>query len=145
METKTILLIDDNSSDQELTTRALKNSGVQVSVEVARDGEEALVRLLECEPCLLPDLILLDLKLPKINGLEVLERLRADARARTLPVVVLSSSSKSEDLAEAYRLGCNGYLLKGVDYRWFADAAKTTAQYWLVYNVAPAKEETKTG
>jgi two-component system response regulator len=137
MDTKVILLVDDNPSDEELTTRALKNGGVPVSVLVARDGEEALRRLLLGEPGLLPDLVLLDLKLPKVNGLSVLQKLRADPRTQTLPVVVLSSSTKPEDVNAAYRSGCNGYIFKGVDYRHFVESAKITVQYWLVHNVAP--------
>jgi len=137
MDTKVILLVEDNHSDEELTTRALKNSGVPVSVLVARDGEEALAQLLSHDSSVLPDLVLLDLKLPKVSGLEVLERLRAAPRTRTLPVVVLTSSTKHEDVAAAYRLGCNGYITKGVDYRHFVDSAKIAVQYWLVHNVAP--------
>ena len=137
METKVILLVEDNYSDEMLTTRALKNSGVPVSVQVARDGEEALAQLLSCEPAALPDLVLLDLKLPKVSGLDVLGRLRAAPRTRTLPVVVLTSSTKDEDVAAAYRLGCNGYLPKGVDYSHFVHSAKIAVQYWLVHNMAP--------
>jgi two-component system response regulator len=135
--TKVILLVEDNSADEELTTRVLKNSGVPVTVRVARDGEEALTQLFSPQPSALPDLVLLDLKLPKVSGLDVLERLRADPRTRMLPVVVLTSSTKYEDIAAAYRLGCNGYLTKGVDYRQFVNSAKIAVQYWLVHNVAP--------
>src|SRR5438552_7410277 len=113
METKVILLVEDNATDEVLTTRALQKSSVPVSVLVARDGEEALARLLSPEPATLPDLVLLDLKLPKVSGLDVLQRLRAAPRTRTLPVVVLTSSTKDEDVAAAYRSGCNGYLSKG--------------------------------
>ena len=137
MQTKAILLVEDNYTDEVLTTRALKNSGVPVSVLVARDGEEALTRLLPLKPGALPDLVLLDLKIPKVSGLEVLERLRAHPRTSMLPVVVLTSSTKDEDVAAAYRLGCNGYLSKGVDYRQFVAAAKIAVEYWLVHNVAP--------
>lgn len=137
METKVILLVEDNATDEVLTTRALQKSSVPVSVLVARDGEEALARLLSPEPATLPDLVLLDLKLPKVSGLDVLQRLRAAPRTRTLPVVVLTSSTKDEDVAAAYRSGCNGYLSKGIDYSRFVDAAKIAVLYWLVHNVAP--------
>jgi two-component system response regulator len=137
METKVILLVEDNSTDEVLTTRALKNCDIPVTVLVARDGEEALAQLLSHEPNTLPDLVLLDLKLPKVSGLAVLERLRADPRTKTLPVVVLTSSTKEDDVSEAYRLGCNGYLSKGVDYQHFVNCAKIAVHYWLIYNVPP--------
>jgi two-component system response regulator len=137
METKVILLVEDNSSEELLTARALKNSGVPVAVLVARDGEEALAKLLPPEPSPLPDLVLLDLKLPKVSGLEVLQKLRAAPRTKTIPVVVLSSSTKHEDVTAAYHHGCNGYLAKGVDYIHFLDAARIALQYWLVHNIAP--------
>ncbi len=140
MESKVILLIEDNCTDEELTTRALKNSGVPVLVQVARNGEEALALLLSAEPHLLPDLVLLDLKLMKGSGLHVLETLRADPRTQTLPVVILTSSTKHDDVTAAYRAGCNGYLSKGVDYRQFVETAKIAVQYWLVHNVAPGEQ-----
>ncbi|HYL75166.1 MAG TPA: response regulator [Bryobacteraceae bacterium] len=141
MQGKVILLVEDNRTDEELTTRALKNSGVPVSVKVARNGEDALALLLSAEAHTLPDLVLLDLKLMKGSGLHVLETLRAAPRTRTLPVVVLTSSTKHDDVTAAYRAGCNGYISKGVDYRQFVEAAKTAVQYWLVHNVAPGEPE----
>ena len=139
MEHKVILLVEDTPTDEELTARALKNSGVAVSVVVARDGEEALTHLLADEPSKLPDLVMLDLKLPKVDGLEVLEKLRAAPRTKTLPVVVLSTSTKREDVVAAYHRGCNGYLAKGADYLRFVDAARIAVQYWLVHNIAPTQ------
>jgi two-component system, response regulator len=133
---KLVLLVEDNLTDEELTTRALKNSGIPLAIQVARDGEEALAAVAN-QPDRLPDLVLLDLKLPKISGLDVLKRLRTDDRTRALPVVVLSSSTKPEDVATAYRFGCNGYVSKGVDYLEFVQLAKVLAQYWLVHNVVP--------
>jgi two-component system response regulator len=140
MEVKAVLLVEDNSTDEELTVRALKKSGIAMDISVARDGEEALAHLLPNEPRPLPDLVLLDLKLPKVSGLDVLERLRANKHTQNLPVIVVSSSTKPEDVAAAYRLGCNGYMAKGVDYVQFVESAKTLAQYWLLYNVPPVRE-----
>ena len=143
MQTKAILLVEDNSSDEELTIRALNKSGVPLEIRVARDGEQALALLLVNEPCPLPDLVLLDLKLPKLAGLDVLTRLRANERTRNLPVIVVSSSTKSEDVVAAYRTGCSGYMSKGVDYLQFVESAKILALYWLVHNVPPVPEVTR--
>jgi two-component system response regulator len=137
MDTKIILLAEDNPSDEELTIRALKKSGLPIEVVVARDGEQALEHLSANPARPLPDLVLLDLNLPKISGLEVLNRLRSNSRTRPLPVIIVSSSTKQEDVEAAYRLGCNGYMTKGVDYLQFVESAKVLAQYWLAYNVPP--------
>jgi two-component system response regulator len=139
MDTKIVLLAEDNPSDEELTIRALKRGGLPIEVSVVRDGEQALAYLLDADADSrpLPDLLLLDLNLPKINGLDVLARIRSDERIRHLLVIIVSSSSKPEDVEAAYRLGCNGYLTKGVDYLRFVESARILAQYWLVYNVPP--------
>ena len=137
---KLILLAEDSSSDELLTARALQKTGVPMEVSIARDGEEALARLLAEKTGPLPDLVLLDLKLPKLSGLDVLARLRADPRTRHLPVVILSSSDKPEDVAAAYRIGCNGYMSKGIDYSQFLESARILVQYWLVLNVPPVEE-----
>lgn len=142
METKFVLLVEDNSSDEELTIRALKKSEIPLEIRVARDGEQALGLLLATAPQPLPDLVLLDLKVPKVSGLDVLARVRANERTRNLPLVVLSSSTKAEDVAAAYSLGCSSYMTKGVDYLRFVESARILALYWLVYNVPPVQEVT---
>jgi two-component system, response regulator len=140
MGEKTILLVEDNEADEELTTRALKKSGIPLNVIVARDGVAALDYLYISDPAGLPDLVLLDLKLPKLGGLDVLASLRSKPMARTVPVVVLSSSTKAEDVHVAYRLGCNSYLEKGSDFSRFLEAAQALVRYWLVLNVPPRDE-----
>jgi len=139
MDTKIVLLAEDNPSDEEPTIRALKRGGLPIEVSVVRDGEQALAYLLDDDSRPLPDLLLLDLNLPKINGLDVLARIRSDERIRHLLVIIVSSSSKPEDVEAAYRLGCNGYLTKGVDYLRFVESAKILAQYWLIYNIPPVQ------
>jgi CheY-like chemotaxis protein len=143
---KTILLIEDNPRDEALTLRALKKHDVQGTVVVARDGAEALDYLLGPDgdgvhagrP--LPELVLLDLKLPKIDGLEVLRRIRAAERTRLLPVVILSSSVEDSDILEGYRLGTNSYVRKPVDFVEFTEAVRQLGLYWLVVNrPAPAQ------
>ncbi len=140
MDTKIVLLAEDNSSDEELTIRALKRSGLALEILVVHDGLQALAHLFPAEPRPLPDLVLLDLNLPKISGFDVLARLRADPRTRNLVVLVVSSSTKPEDVATAYRMGCNGYVTKGVDYSKFVESAKILALYWLMHNVPPVHE-----
>lgn len=136
-----ILLVEDNADDEELTLRALARSHVGNRVVVARDGAEALAFLLGAPeaPALgpLPALILLDLKLPKIDGLEVLRRLRAAPRTRRLPVVILTSSGEERDLVEAYDRGANSYVRKPVDFVQFVDAVKQLGLFWLVVNQPP--------
>jgi CheY-like chemotaxis protein len=139
---KRILLVEDNPADEELTTRALERSGIPHELDVARDGAEALNYLLAGRSNGRPDLVLLDLKLPKVSGLEVLEKLRSEQPERQIPVVVLSSSMKPEDVMAAYRLGCNSYLTKGIDFSEFTEAAKLLARYWLGLNVTPREEST---
>jgi two-component system response regulator len=139
MNDKPILLIEDNPDDRDLTIRALEKNNFLNPVTVACDGAEALAMLLgdddgDQEN---PALILLDLKLPKIDGLEVLRRIRADPRTRVVPVVILTSSIQEEDLRSAYDLGTNGYVRKPVDFSEFAEAIHTVGLFWLVLNQPP--------
>jgi CheY-like chemotaxis protein len=140
-----ILLVEDSPMDEELTLRALKRSNIVNPVVVAHDGEEALDILFargawaERRPAL-PQVVLLDLKLPKVTGLEVLRALRADERTRTLPVVVLTSSTEEQDLLRSYDLGANSYVRKPVDFTDFAEAVRQLGLYWLILNQsAPAR------
>jgi CheY-like chemotaxis protein len=130
-----ILLVEDSEDDIELTLRALRRSGIQSRVEVARDGVAALDYLQRGTP--LPSVVLLDLNLPRLSGLEVLERLRAHPRTRLVPVVILTSSRDEADVARGYALGANSYVRKPVDYDAFMDAARQLGQYWLQLNEAP--------
>ena len=141
---KTILLVEDNASDEKLTLLAFKRCGIANEIVVARDGQEALDFLLatgaqpERAPEPLPAVVLLDLNLPKIEGLEVLRRLRAHERTRLLPVVILTSSREEEDILRSYSLGANAYVRKPVAFEEFAAAAKTLGLFWLVLNELPA-------
>ena len=140
MNGKLILLVEDNPDDEALTLRALKNSNIANEVVVARDGAEAIDFLFGAtrdESCRLPELVLLDLNLPKVNGFEVLKRIRADSRTHSLPVVVLTTSDEDRDLVESYKLGANSYVRKPVDFEDFRKAVKTLGMYWLVLNLAP--------
>ncbi len=131
-----ILLVEDNAKDEALTLRALRKGNILNRVSVARDGAEALDYLLG-QDVVLPQLVLLDLKLPKIDGLEVLRRIRGDARTRLLPVVILTTSTEEKDRLEGYRLGANSYVKKPVDFRQFAEAVHQMGLYWLVLNEQP--------
>ena len=138
-----ILLVEDNPHDEELTLRALQKAQVANPVVVARDGAEALDYLLArrlhaANPPALPQVVLLDLKLPKVDGHEVLRTLRASARTRLLPVVILSSSKEQQDLTQSYELGANSYVRKPVDFAQFLEAARQLGLYWLVMNETPA-------
>jgi two-component system response regulator len=128
---KMILLVEDNASDEKLTVRALKTCGVANAVHVERDGAAALDYLATHE---LPTIVLLDLKLPKLDGLDVLRRIRADARTRLLPVVVLTSSKEEQDVVASFSLGANAYVRKPVDFTEFAEAARTLGLFWLLLN-----------
>jgi len=130
-----ILLVEDNPNDAELTQRALKKTNLEARLLIAKDGAEALEYLLSDRPK--PKVIFLDLKLPKIDGIEVLRRARADDRARSVPVVVLTSSQEEKDVAECYKLGVNSYVVKPVEFDKFYKAVGDLATYWLVLNKYP--------
>jgi CheY-like chemotaxis protein len=143
MEEKMILLVEDNSDDEALTLRALKKNNIRNQVTVAHDGAEALDFLFcagvyaDRNPRDQPQLILLDLKLPKLDGLEVLRRIRADERTRLLPVVILTSSREEQDLINGYGYGANSYVRKPVDFIQFMEAVNQLGLYWLVLNETP--------
>lgn len=134
-----ILLVEDNPKDIELTLHALRRHNLANKVHVARDGQEALDLFFDgpgVRP-VRPKLVLLDLKLPKVSGLEVLQRLKGDARTRAIPVVILTSSTAERDLVEGYSLGVNSYVRKPIDFNEFIEAAKTLGLYWLLMNKNP--------
>ena len=140
---KLILLVEDNSSDEKLTVRALKKCDVPNEVVVVRDGAEALDYLFATgahatrDQAAFPALVLLDLNLPKISGLEVLRRVRAEETTRALPVVILTSSKEDEDITQGYASGANAYVRKPVDYAQFVVAAQTLGVFWLQLNEPP--------
>ena len=134
-ERRTLLLVEDNPDDEALTLRAFRKHNLSNEVMVAHDGVEAIEMLLGGSP--LPQVVLLDLKLPRLDGLEVLKRLRGDERTKHLPVVVLTSSQEERDLVESYRLGANSYVRKPVDFAEFVDAVGHLGLYWLVLNRLP--------
>jgi two-component system response regulator len=139
MSGKTILLVEDNPDDVALTLRAFKKNNIANDVVVARDGVEALDILLSPDAggsSEAPSLVLLDLKLPRVDGLEVLRRIRADERTRLLPVVILTSSREEQDLVSGYALGANSYIRKPVDFDQFVEAVRQLGLYWLVLNEA---------
>jgi len=139
-----ILLVEDNPDDVELTLRALERNHLLNRVEVVRDGAEALDYLLREGPFTDrpaedgPKVILLDLKLPKVDGLEVLRRIKSDDRTRILPVVILTSSAEEPDIARCYELGANSYIVKPVDFSRFAEAVRSLGLYWLLLNQSPS-------
>ena len=143
MSEQTILLVEDNPNDEALTLRALRKNNIQDRVVVARDGAEALDYLFgtgvyqDRSPTEVPRVVLLDLKLPKVDGLEVLRRLRADARTKLLPVVILTSSNEERDRIDGYTLGANSYVRKPVDFNEFVDAVRQLGLYWLLLNQPP--------
>ncbi|HEV8537607.1 MAG TPA: response regulator [Bacteroidota bacterium] len=143
MNHKTILLVEDNPDDELLTIRALRQNNIVNDIEVARDGTEALDYLFGTgkyagrDSSIMPAVVLLDLKLPKMDGLEVLKRLRADNRTSLLPVVILTSSKEESDLVNGYKLGANSYIRKPVDFLQFIEAVKQLQLYWLVLNERP--------
>jgi two-component system response regulator len=140
MSERAILLVEDNPDDEALTIRAFKKNNIKNDVVVARDGAQALDYLFGKDTeggKRLPQIILLDLKLPKIDGLEVLKRIRADERTRLLPVVILTSSKEEQDLMASYRFGCNSYIRKPVDFDEFVEAARQLGLYWLLLNEPP--------
>lgn len=129
---RTILLVEDNPDDERLTTRALRRGKVANEILVARNGEEALTVVFNTDP--LPSVVLLDLKLPKIDGLEVLRRIRSTEKTRLLPIVVLTSSSEERDIIESYNLGANSYVRKPVDFDQFTEAVRQLGLYWALLN-----------
>jgi two-component system, response regulator len=145
MREKIILLVEDNLDDELLTLRALKKNNVTDEVVVARDGAEALDYLFATgeyagrDTSVMPQLILLDLKLPRIDGLEVLRCLRADERTRLLPVVILTSSKEVQDLLDGYGSGANSYIRKPVNFEHFVRAVEQLKVYWLSLNEAPPR------
>jgi two-component system, response regulator len=142
---KTILLVEDNPDDVELTLRAFERNNIGNEVIVASDGEEALDyvfatgKFKDRDPDKTPAVVLLDLKLPKLTGLDVLRRMRADPRTRRLPVVVLTSSNEERDIIASYDLGANSFVRKPVDFAQFLDAARQLGLYWLVLNEQPTR------
>jgi DNA-binding response OmpR family regulator len=139
MDRKVILLVEDNPDHEALTIRALRKNHIANEVVVARDGAEALYLLLRQN--LTPQVVLLDLKLPKVDGLQVLQKLRADARTRLFPVVILTSSDEEQDIVTSYKLGANSYVRKPVSFVDFVDATRQLGMYWLVLNQAPMYSE----
>ncbi|MBX3606237.1 MAG: response regulator [Piscinibacter sp.] len=140
-----ILIVEDNPLDLEMTLRGLRKANIANQVHVARDGAEAL-EFLFCEGAYAhrriedaPRLVLLDLKLPKVDGLEVLARLKADERTRAIPIVMLTSSKEQRDLVESYQLGVNSYIVKPVDFENFVQAARDLGSYWLLLNQVPGR------
>ncbi len=147
MKDKYILLVEDNPDDEELALMGLKGSGLLNEVVVVRDGEEAVQFLLaegqykDRDPAEIPTVILLDLKLPKLSGMNVLERLRANPLTKRVPVVILTSSSEEDDVVNSYDLGANSFVRKPVDFKRFADAVKQLGLYWLLVNEPPTKSK----
>jgi two-component system response regulator len=142
VEDKLILLVEDNADDVALTLRALKKNNISNKIVVASDGVEALDYLFRRgryagQDIVLPQLILLDLKLPKLDGFEVLKKLRADLRTRFLPVVILTSSKEQQDIVDGYGLGANSYVRKPVDFQQFVEAVRQLGVYWLILNEKP--------
>lgn len=141
----TILLVEDNPDDAELTLRAFRKSNIANEIVVARDGQEALDALFGDgafgpDTGELPEIVLLDLKLPRVDGIEVLRRIREEPRTHLLPVVVLTSSDEESDLMTSYELGANSYVRKPVDFAEFMEAARVLGLYWLVLNRSLKKE-----
>jgi two-component system, response regulator len=143
MENIEILLVEDNPNDEELTLYALRKNNIFNQIQVMRDGAEALEYIF-CTGAFAdrqinnpPKVVLLDLKLPKVDGLEVLERIKADARTRIIPVVVLTSSQEERDIVESYQLGVNSYIVKPVDFEQFNEAVRHIGLYWMLLNKTP--------
>lgn len=143
MEEKIILLVEDNADDEELTIRTLQKNHLKNKIVVVRDGVEALDYLYgtgeykDRDLSISPVLIMLDIKLPKLNGLEVLKKIKADPRTKFIPVVVLTSSDEEKDLVESYQLGANSYVRKPVDFAEFQNSVRQLALYWVLLNESP--------
>lgn len=145
MNEKIILLVEDNADDEELTIRSLRKAKIANEIMIARDGQEAL-DFLFCEgkhttrdKSKVPAVVLLDLKLPKLNGIDVLKRMRADTRTDLVPVVVLTSSSEEEDMLTSYEFGANSYVRKPVDFSAFAETVTQLGVFWVLHNQEPPK------
>ncbi|MCU0537639.1 MAG: response regulator [Hydrococcus sp. Prado102] len=147
MKEKMILLVEDNPDDEALTLRAFKKSNILNEVVVARDGVQALDFLFatgtysDRDVNIMPQIVLLDIKLPKIDGLEVLRRLRSDERTKMLPVIILTSSKEEQDLINGYKFGCNSYIRKPVDFSQFSESIRQLGLYWLVLNETPPRRD----
>ena len=148
MKGGTILLVEDDPDDEQLTLRALKKSNIKNKVEVAHDGVEALDYLLGRgayegrDLSDLPAVVLMDINLPKLDGLEVVKRLRADGRTKLVPIVMLTSSSEEEDIIKSYKLGANSYVRKPVDFAEFLEAVRILGIFWLMTNQPPPEHHT---
>lgn len=146
IRSRVILLVEDNPNDVELTLRAFEKSNINKEIVVARDGEQAIQYLFSTgphagrDPNDMPEVVLLDMKLPKIDGLGVLRRMRADERTRRLPVVMLTSSREERDVVTSYDLGANSFVRKPVDFGEFVDAARYLGIYWLIMNEPPPSD-----
>lgn len=147
MDSIEILLVEDNPNDEELTLYALKKNNITNRIQVVRDGAEALEYLF-CTGTYAhrqindtPKVVLLDLKLPKVDGLEVLEKIKADVRTRKIPVVMLTSSREERDIVESYQLGVNSYIVKPVDFEQFSEAVRQLGLYWMLLNQTPSFKE----
>lgn len=149
MEEKIILLVEDNPDDVKLTERALNKAHVLNKLVVAKDGAEALDYLFgtgnwaDRDLSTMPQVVLLDLKLPKIDGLEVLRRIRADRHTKLLPVVILTSSKEEKDIISGYAMGANSYIRKPVNFNQFADSVRQLGLYWLILNEPPPSDRRK--
>ncbi len=145
MNRNPILLVEDNPDDQTLILRALKKNNILNEVVLVRDGVEALDYLFSTwahqglDPDLMPQVVLLDIKLPKLDGLEVLKRIRADERTKRLPVVILTSSREQQDLMTSYDNGVNSYIQKPIDFNQFSEAVRKLGLYWILLNIPPPK------
>lgn len=146
MNSKTILLVEDNTQDEMLTLRALRRANVANRIDVVRDGQQALDYLFregefaDRDGPVLPTVVLLDIGLPRLSGLEVLERLRGDTRTAMLPVVILTSSDEERDLLKSYQIGANSFVRKPVDFAEFAETVALLGVYWLATNKPPLKQ-----
>ena len=146
MDSIEILLVEDNPNDEELTLYALKRNNISNHIQVVHDGAEALEYLFCTGPYAHreinnpPKVVLLDLKLPKVDGLEVLEKIKADARTRIIPVVMLTSSQEERDIIESYQLGVNSYIVKPVDFEQFTEVVRHLGLYWMLLNQTPSQK-----
>lgn len=145
MNERIILLVEDNPDDEELTLRSLRKASIVNAIDVVRDGREALDYLFATgghakrDPARLPSVVLLDLKLPKLNGIDVLKSIRSDPRTALIPVVVLTSSSEDEDMLQSYSYGANSYVRKPVNFTDFTDAVTQLGVYWMLHNQPPPR------